>query len=77
VVEELAHQQEHRDRYQREVGHRAEAVVDHLLDACCAAHEQSRAEHVGDEEADRHRHAQPDQAERGAEEERGDPVPGH
>src|SRR5882762_3568321 len=33
MVEKLAHQQEHRDRHQREAGHRAEAVVDHLHDA--------------------------------------------
>ena len=77
VIEQLAHQQEHRDRHQREVGHRAEAVVDHLLDAGAAAHEERRGDDVGDEEADRHRHAEHHQPEGRAEQQRRDPVPGH
>jgi hypothetical protein len=58
VVEELAHQQEHRNRHQREGRDRAEPVVDHLPDSALAAHENERAHEVGAEERDRHRQPQ-------------------
>jgi hypothetical protein len=70
LEEHLAHQQEQRDRHQREGRQRPPAVVQKADDPAFAAHEDPGAEDVRRKERQRHGHAERHEKHDAAHEER-------
>jgi hypothetical protein len=67
MEEHLAHQDEKRDRREREINHRRDAVASNLMQAGVTAEKQKCADQVDRNEGDRNRHAGKQQNRRAAE----------
>ncbi len=77
MEEHLAHQNEKRNRCQREIDHRCDAVAGDLVQAGIAAEKQNGADQVDGNERNCHRHSGKEKGRGTAEEQHRGHLPGH